>query len=87
MIRRPDIEQVAAFYECALVEPRLIELEVEVARYRLSEDHPDYWRTYETWKRKLQTLAGEYSDNEGLRDTKHYDTCHRRLLALYEGRA
>ena len=66
------------------VEPRLVSL---VARARRNRPRRrDFWRTYESYKRELKTLAGWHAGHRALRSIDAFDIATERLLAALEGR-
>src|SRR3954462_338139 len=68
-------------------EPLLAQLESIIARADIPQTMPDYWRSWSSYKRQIQHLAGWDAINPALRSEEAYNVASDRLLHLFEQRA
>lgn len=74
-----------AWARLAVIEPRLLDIESDIRT--VPNDGGAFWTSYEKMKRLLRPLVGHAAERRELRTHDAWDVCHRRLLAVLEGRA
>lgn len=67
------------------LEPRLLAVEADVRS--MPNDGGAFWTSYERMKKLLKPLVGWDCPRRELRTHVAWDVCHRRLLAVLEGRS